>query len=301
MALGNQTDFSGVGNPTGGYNFVSHVNNNDPANNDDPVEYISVPETSDDATPDIVKNRATDSKEVVGWLELHTKRAGLPDSQEMTNFVLSSSAVTKWEERDVEMFVKGYSFCNGSRIIPNMKSSIAELQTEVRHLQRENSKSIDLQKSLAKQGQAVEMEIAAAVATIKADMIAALKSAVEGARVSVDPKGKMPIISSSDRLMSGVVPIVDVPSSSKPSREVSKEINVTIKSRKDKNLHELKKTFMGVVGIEQDIINVLTDDEVDELLSTNDYYEYNKQLGEEDVRAVWLEELNEKIDAMISD
>ncbi|BAM36031.1 phosphoprotein [Persimmon virus A] len=304
MGDSDKVNYSGIGNPVGDYDYVGHNSGDDSYTGEHVVESVSVPEVHNENAVADKRARVTPAKDVISWLSLHSKRGGLVIPVEMKNYLLSLSAEDLMEERDVEMFVKGYVFCSSSRIIPNMQSVVNDIQAEVRNLQRESNKNVDILRSMEKQGKSTEMEIAAAVATIRSDMVTAIKSALkEQVTATSSSSGKVELKVRTEK-QAGLdvkqVPLLINPTTSKLPRKPDLEAvrPSSSKSSKEVTLNELKRIFMCAVGVEADIVSVLTDEEVDAMLTANDYYEFCNDLDDDGVRKEFSEIFNKAIDQL---
>ncbi|DBA36999.1 TPA_asm: P [Euphorbia alphacytorhabdovirus 1] len=292
-------DYSDAGNPTGEYDYLGHGNLNDNYGDQYNLERHSVPESHTEVSNDTKKSRRTPAKNVLEWLSTHAKISGFPISPDLKNYILSISAEDEMEERDIDMFMKGYVFCAGNRLINNMQAVVNDIQTEVRHLQREGNKNADILRSMERQGKATEMEIAAAVATIKTDMINAIKSAMSEVPDLKPNDGSVKLKTRKEKEPVDQTPILINPVVLKEARKPDPSISaIEVKEPESENIVDLKRVFMTAVGVDPEVVDVLKDEEVDDMIGTNEYYEYYQSLGDDDVRTIWYDIISEAIDKL---
>lgn len=290
-----KNEFAGSFTPSGQTDYVAMVNNDVDPVDAIPDQSIKIPTQSSEAV-DLPKPISVgDVGKTLSYLHHSAVVHGAVVDSNMESLFKHYCALENMDERDVELWVRGYVYATGSQVGPRITEVTEVLKNEVRSLQRTNATLIETVKLLATQAVSVEKEIATATVNIKADITSALKSALEGQAKFFEkgkelPKTSQLIIPTPD--LARTPKVKDVPEAMK----VGQPSDPSSSTFSDKAQFAKMRAVMKTIGVEQEVLDYITDDELAVIYPEEELREYMDQLSDPNVRALFLEEINKNIE-----
>ncbi|UQU68813.1 phosphoprotein [Alphacytorhabdovirus sambuci] len=295
MSNGDENEFKGAFTPSRQTDFVAMANDDDRTMDDLPGDGDKVPLSGAQVVDPPKLVSVGDVKQTLGHLKHSAVVHGAVVDSNMESLFKHYCITEKVDARDVELWVRGYVYSTGSQIGPRITEVTEVLKNEIRSLQRTNAALLDTVKLLANQAVAVEKEIASVTVNIKTDIAAALKSALDG-QAKVYERTKDPV-----KMKAIPVPIPDLKKPVEPkkvpealSQGAPKDPSTS--SFSDGAQFAKMRAVMKTIGVEQQVLDYITDDELPVVYPEEELREYMNQLHDPEIRALFLEEINKNIE-----
>ncbi|DAC81994.1 phosphoprotein [Trichosanthes associated rhabdovirus 1] len=289
-----QNEFAGAFTPAGETDFMSLACDDDSPVDAVPDNNTEVPVSSSQAV-DLPKSRPVgDVGKTLGYLRHSAEVHGAVVDNNMEALFKHYCASESMDARDVELWIRGYVFAAGSQVGPRITELTEALRTEIRSLQRTNATLLDTVKVLANQATSVEKEIAAATVNIKADITAALKSVMKGQTKLFTQEGKATVTKAVEIArpdLSKPMTPAKLPSTMKAGEPSAPETSNMSNRRQFIKM----RAVMEVIGIEKDLLDYITDDELPIIYPEEEIRDCLDQLTDPEIKQILYEEITKNI------
>ncbi|DBA36978.1 TPA_asm: P [Chrysanthemum alphacytorhabdovirus 1] len=291
----NANEFAGAYTPDGTVDYVALANNDNNSVDELPVVTDKIPTQINQAADKPKTTPVGDVGATLGYLKKAAADHGAIVDGNMEALFKHYCSSEALDERDIDFFLKGYMFATGSQLAPKIHNATESLKVELRAVQKANAALAETIKLLANQAVSVEKEIAALSVNIKTDVTNALKSAIEGASKTYDPTNvsivKKPITPTPPQLekLKGPSSVPVTLSVGTPSQPSTSGVTNDAYFKKIRDI-------MNIIGVSEDVMKFLTDDELLVVYPEDLVTEYFDDLGDEAIRKILLEEIEKRIE-----